>query len=299
MFKLCRLVLITFIVFAAFLVFSAGVFAEGERSGVVTGNGVNVREAPDLSAAVLTQLNKNDKVKVIGESNGWYNITYGNITGWMHSDYVTIKDEAIATGVINANAVNIRTEPDLSSDIITRLDNGVKLDVYERTSEWYRVKLSDGTFGWVYKTYLTIRDSNASRGNDENASSTTGQKIVEFAKTLLGVRYKYGGASPSSGFDCSGFVYYVYKQFGITLERSSRDQSQKGTKVDKADLVPGDLVFFDTNGGRNGVNHVGIYIGDGKFIHSSSGSSKRKVVISSLNEDFYKNAYMTARRYIR
>jgi len=299
MLKPCRLIIITFIVFSAFLVFSAGAFAESERIGVVTGNGVNLREAPDLSAGILTQLYKNDKVKVIGESNGWYNITYDNITGWMHSDYVTIKDEAIASGVINADAVNIRTEPDLSSDIITRLDSGAKLDVYERTDEWYRVKLSDGTFGWVYKTYLTIRDSNGSRGEDENASSSTGKKIVEFAKTLLGVKYRYGGTSPSSGFDCSGFVYYVYKQFGITLERSSINQSKKGTKIDKADLVPGDLVFFDTNGGRNAVNHVGIYIGDGKFIHSSSGSSKRKVVISSLNDGFYKNAYMTARRYIR
>jgi len=299
MLKTCKLFFITFIVFTAFLLFSAGAFAEGERNGVVTGNGVNVRKAPDLSAEVLTQLNKNDSVKIIGESNGWYNITYNEITGWMHGDYVSIKDEAIASGVINANSVNIRTSPDLSSDIITRLNNGTKLDVYERTSEWYRVKLSDGTFGWVYKTYLTIRDSNASRGSDESASLATGQKIVEYAKTLLGVRYKYGGASPDSGFDCSGFVYYVYKQFGITLERSSKDQSQKGTKIEKADLVPGDLVFFDTNGGRNAVNHVGIYIGDGKFIHSSSGSSKYKVVISDLDEGFYKSAYMTARRYIR
>jgi len=297
MLKTCRLILITLVIFAAFMAFSAGAFAEGERSGIVTGNGVNVREAPDLSAKVLTQLNKNDSIKIIGESNGWYNIAYNDITGWMHGDYVSIKDGVIASGVINANSVNIRTKPDLSSDVITRLDNGTKLDVYERTSEWYRVKLSDGTFGWVYKTYLTIRDSNTSRSGSD--TSTTGQKIVEYAKTLLGVKYQYGGSSPESGFDCSGFVYYVYKQFGITLERSSKDQSQNGTKVDKANLIPGDLVFFDTNGGLNAVNHVGIYIGDGNFIHASSGSSKRKVVISNLNDGFYKSAYMTARRYIR
>ncbi len=297
MFKASKFIFFLFIVLTAILVFSAGVFAEGEKKGIVTGNGVNVRKEPDLSAEVLTQLSKNTSVKVIGESNGWYKIVYENITGWMHGDYVSIKDEAIASGVINAYSVNIRTKPDLSSDVITRLDKGAKLDVYERTTEWYRVKLPDGTFGWVYSKYLTLRDSGTSRSN-ENASSVTGQKIVEYAKNFLGVRYRYGKSSPEEGFDCSGFVYYVFNHFGIKLERTSIAQSQNGVKVDKANLMPGDLVFFDTNGGMNAVNHVGIYIGDGKFIHASSGSNM-KVIISPLNEGFYKNRYMTARRYIR
>jgi N-acetylmuramoyl-L-alanine amidase len=108
----------------------------------------------------------------------------------------------------------------------------------------------------------------------------------------------YGGSSPS-GFDCSGYVQYVFKQFGINLERVAADQAGQGTKVSKANLKPGDVVFFDTNGKNNYINHVGIYIGNGNFIHASSGSSKRKVVISDLSEGFYADAYMTARRFLK
>lgn len=313
MLKTARIITFLIIVFSVLLVFSAGVFAESNKVGIVTGNGVNVRKSPDLSADVVTQLNRDAKVKVIEDSSGWYHISYENTTGWMHGDYISIREEVIASGVINASAVNVRAKASLSSDVVTRLDEGIKLEVYERTAEWYRIKLADGSSGWVYKKYLTIRDSGTSRGiiddasvrvdevSDEKSPAQTsgdGQKIVEYAKKLLGVKYVYGGSSPK-GFDCSGFVSYVFKHFGISLDRTSRGQSQNGTKVDKKNLKVGDLVFFDTNGGLNRVNHVGIYIGNGNFIHASSGSSKRKVVISSLNDGFYRKTYMAARRYIK
>jgi N-acetylmuramoyl-L-alanine amidase len=83
------------------------------------------------------------------------------------------------------------------------------------------------------------------------------------------------------------------------LERVAADQAKQGTKVSRANLKAGDLVFYDTNGGKNYVNHVGIYIGDGMFIHASSGSNAHKVVISNLGEGFYSNAYMSAKRFLK
>jgi len=127
------------------------------------------------------------------------------------------------------------------------------------------------------------------------SSGRSGADIIDYAKKFLGTKYVWGGSTPK-GFDCSGFVKYVYKKFGITLSRNSRSQASNGTYVKKANLKPGDLVFFDTDGGKNRINHVGIYIGSGKFIHASSSHSK--VVISSLSSGFYSKNYMTARRVL-
>ena len=138
---------------------------------------------------------------------------------------------------------------------------------------------------------LLGRKTTTSRGS----TSRSAQSIITYSKKFLGVRYVWGG-STAKGFDCSGFVKYVFKHFGISLNRTSRSQASQGLKVKKANLKAGDLVFFDTNGGLNRINHVGIYIGGGKFIHSSS--SHKGVVISSLNKGFYSKTYMTARRIL-
>lgn len=138
---------------------------------------------------------------------------------------------------------------------------------------------------------LSGRPKTLSRGD----TRSTGQKITDYAKKFLGVDYVWGGASPK-GFDCSGFVKYVYSKFGITLNRVSADQAKQGTTVKKANLKAGDLVFFDTNGGRDRINHVGLYIGSGKFIQASSGHSG--VVISTISGGFYSGTFMKAKRVI-
>lgn len=145
------------------------------------------------------------------------------------------------------------------------------------------------TLGKIDK--LRGRSTTASRGD-----SSTEQKIIDYAERFLGVDYIWGGASPK-GFDCSGFVKYVFGNYGVALSHSASSQANEGTAVKKANLQPGDLVFFDTNGGHNGVNHVGIYIGGGKFIQCSSGSNSG-VVISSVSSGFYAETFMTARRLL-
>ncbi|MGC9004616.1 MAG: LysM peptidoglycan-binding domain-containing protein [bacterium] len=116
--------------------------------------------------------------------------------------------------------------------------------------------------------------------------------VVTTALNYRGVRYSYGGFS-SRGFDCSGFVKYVYQRHGLNLPHNAAAQYRYGKPVNKSELRPGDLVFFRTGRGR-GINHVGIYIGDGKFIHASS--ARGRVRIDSLNEGYYKARYVGARR---
>lgn len=151
-------------------------------------------------------------------------------------------------------------------------------------------KAGTQTLGKIDK--LLGRATTASRGGVERVS----QKIVDYAKKFLGIKYVWGGTTPK-GFDCSGFVKYVYNNFGVTLKRVAADQAKQGTTVKKANLQPGDLVFFDTNGGHNYINHVGMYIGGGKFIQASSGHSG--VVVSDITQGFYSKTFMTAKRILK
>lgn len=119
-------------------------------------------------------------------------------------------------------------------------------------------------------------------------------KIVESAHKELGKPYSYGKTGPDS-YDCSGFTYSLYlNELGIELNRSSKDQIENGYLVDKKNLMPGDLVFFNTFG--KGVSHVGIYIGGGQMIHASSRS--RKVISVSIYSKYFKSKYMGGRRII-
>ena len=118
-------------------------------------------------------------------------------------------------------------------------------------------------------------------------------RVAQTAKSYSGVPYVWGGSSPS-GFDCSGFTHYVFLKNDIVIPRVSADQYYTGIWVDKNQLQIGDLVFFTTY--KTGPSHVGIYIGNGKFIHASSGAGK--ITISDLNNPYYKQRYIGAKRVI-
>lgn len=114
-------------------------------------------------------------------------------------------------------------------------------------------------------------------------TNSTGESIVKYSKMFLGIPYLPKGTS-QAGFDCSGFVQYIYAHFNVTLPRTTYDQVKTGTKIDRNNLKPGDLVFFGT---ASNVYHDGIYIGDGKFIHSPKSGDVIRVEYLAYMPDFY------------
>lgn len=120
--------------------------------------------------------------------------------------------------------------------------------------------------------------------------------LINSAKNLIGLPYRAGGTSPTSGFDCSGFVQYVFKHAAnVDLPRTSRDMAQVGQSVSRDNLRPGDMVFFaHTHGGGNRISHVGVYVGEGRFIHSPS--TGKTIQINSMDSGYWSSKFVTARR---
>ena len=200
-------------------------------------------------------------------------------------------------GAETTTAVNLRTGAGTDSSIVTTVQQGEALIVHADTgSGWYKVSL-DGQTGYMSADYLSFSETMALSETEREAPASTaasasvGEQIVEFAEQYLGTPYVWGGASPS-GFDCSGFVSYVMKNFGYSVNRTAASMDSNGTAVDKSELQIGDAVFFASS--SESIGHVGIYIGDGEFIHSSSGCGY--VTISGLDESYYSRMYVGARR---
>ena len=129
--------------------------------------------------------------------------------------------------------------------------------------------------------------------NEVPVQSESASSAVAVAQQYLGSSYVSGGSSPSTGFDCSGFTQYVYGQCGISISRTSYTQANDGTAVSKSELQPGDLLLFHYYGSSS-IGHVGIYVGNGQFIHAAN--SNRGVVYDTINSGYYADNYAGARR---
>jgi cell wall-associated NlpC family hydrolase len=146
-----------------------------------------------------------------------------------------------------------------------------------RNGAWFKGVIN-GKEGFVYQDYVAEnKPSVSSEGSD------LGKQIAAYALQHLGCPYRWGGTSPDTGFDCSGFVWYVYKHFGYTIQRVACNQATEGVHVDHKDIQPGDILCFYQ--GDNYIGHSGIYIGNGQFIHSSTETTG--VIISDLASDAY------------
>jgi len=303
-------------------------FAANKGAGIVRVSELCLRTQPNENARVLAYADKGDNVMIIAwASEDWYEVVYKNQRGYMKGKegawtktYIAPVDSAfydIGNGEIVGE--NVRLRSDHSTDSTTletlQLDDQVKITgVY---TEWYQVTTSSGKSGYVHCDYVRIifgttvssvtplttevaavqktvlasaASYTANTGDINYDKTTTLGKMAELAIDLLGTKYKYAGASPKTGFDCSGFVMYIAGQFGYDLPHSSRGMQNLGTKVDKSELKLGDLVFF----GPGYTDHVGIYLGNNTFIHSSSGAGKVKY--NSLDDSYYKTNYRGARR---
>lgn len=225
---------------------------------------VNVREKADKTSSVIKQLSMNTQVTVLSSENGWANVEVSGIKGYIADNLLsTTKQET------SRSATNTRTTTTTTS-AKTTTTTSTKSTTTNTTS-------ANSVASNVTSNIIT----------STTASSGTGSSVVSYAKQFLGCRYVYGGTS-TSGFDCSGFTQYVYKHFGVTLNRTAAAQYSNGTAV--TNLQPGDLVMF----GKSGISHVGIYMGGNTFIHAAN--SSRGVTTDSLSSGYYKTNYVGARR---
>ncbi len=195
---------------------------------------------------------------------------------------------ATETGYVNCNLLNVRVSPSTSSEIVTQLPYGSKLEIIYTDLGWYNVRMENGVTGFVFAPYILKADI------VPTVNSEVAQKAAADAYNYLGCRYVYGTAGPRT-FDCSGLTSFLYKKYGVSLPRSSNEQGTAGVYVDKSALATGDIVCFSNRNDRR-INHVGIYIGNGEFIHAST--SGRGVVKDSLYENYYVRNYVTARRVV-
>lgn len=213
---------------------------------------------------------------------------------------------------VNGASVNLRKDASTSSEVVTTLSINTSVDVYEEINGWSRVKVN-GKEGYISSSLLSTTQRETSRSletprrndntntytseenpNVENIESSTvvssgNSSVVETAMSYIGSKYVYGGSTPS-GFDCSGFTSYIYKQYGVNLNRTAAGQYSNGTEVERSELQAGDLVMF----GKSGINHVGIYIGNGQIVHAANPS--RGVTTDTINSGYYNNNYVGARR---
>lgn len=193
-----------------------------------------------------------------------------------------------------AGKAPLYARPAAGAPIVAYVHYHTRVEVYDYAKEMYLVKPPDGTLGWVKGENLKIEGDNPFVKEEPlPLPATPRSEIVATAKKYLGVPYVWGGTS-ADGFDCSGLVQTVFAENRVSLPRGSGDQYRKGRKISKGGMRPGDLVFFRTY--TSGPSHVGIYAGDGKFIHAES--SPRGVTVTPLSQPYWDERFLGARTWL-
>ena len=269
------------------LTMCTGVAFASIGSATVTADSLRLRSAAGTDSDTIVMAPKGTEVTVEEDAgNGWYKVTYGENTGYMSGEWlrVTLEDGTVLEdepvpqseepeepqqqrGLITADVLNVRSGPGTDFEKVASLRRGSLVDIEEELEGgWYKISA-----GYISAEYVTLVDA------DYQATSALGAAAADMARSLLGCRYVSGGKGPSS-FDCSGLMYYIYQQLGHPIARGSSSQYYKsGWFVSMDELQPGDLIFFfdrrfDSSGGTLPTTHVGMYAGDGQFIHASTTS---------------------------
>ncbi len=263
------------------LTMSTGVAFASIGSGTVTADSLRLRSEANTSSSTIVQAPKGSEVTVEEDAgSGWYKVVYGGQTGYMSGEWLTVSltdgtvipaaqgtEPEQTRGLITADVLNVRSGPGTTYDKVATLKAGAVVDIVSDPGNgWYQI-----ASGYVSSEYVTLV------GADYEGSSSLGASAVALAQSLLGKRYVSGAAGPNS-FDCSGFTYYIYKQLGHPIARGSSSQYyNSGYFVSTSAMQPGDLIFFfdrrfDSSGGTLPTTHVGMYAGNGQFIHASTTS---------------------------
>lgn len=262
----------------ATLAVACPVAADSDLVGMVRGTrgwGLRLREQPGFGQTVLLVVPEGASVKVSGgtaQSGGqeWRQVDYGGDTGWVSADYLAIA-EPIPTAAPEATP----------SEPITPTPQ-------EQPVSPTAVAES------VTPTVVPDGDDRADPSSRDGRPAEGAQAVVDLTLSLVGYHYRMGAAGPNA-FDCAGLTHYVYAQQGIELGRDAAGQWGQGVPVERGDLRPGDLVFFE-NTYIWGISHVGIYIGNGQFVHAVD--EWTGVAISGLDEGYWPAHYAGARRLL-
>ena len=262
---------------------------------------LNVRSSPEDQGDrnIIGQLPSYAAGEIIETLDGWYHIRSGGIDGYISSDpqYTAVGQEArdLAYGVmslmaiVNTERLNVRTEPNTESSIWTQISQEERYHVIQQLDGWVQIELdSAGEGEEIDGAYISIADGNAEvrytleeaiRFSPLDEAAGLRSRIANYALQFVGNPYVWGGTSLTNGADCSGFVQSVMRNFGISLPRTSRAQSQVGEAINSSEMQPGDLIFYANSSGT--VNHVAMYIGNGQVVHASS--ARTGIRISNWN----------------
>ena len=258
-------------------------------------NYLNVREEPSEDGKLVGKMSKNSGCEVYEIKDGWAYIKSGKVTGYVKAEYLLTGKEArdradeVATdmAVCNSGGLRVREEPSTESPVITLVAEGEELEVVEQLDGWVKIMLDDE------EAYVSADYVNIAKKLDRAVTQTeliygkgvsdVRVDLVDYAKQFLGNPYVWGGTSLTNGADCSGFVQSIFKNYGVSLPRTSSAQSTVGTKVSLSEAQPGDLVFYAKNGR---VNHVAIYIGNGQVIHASNARTGIKISNASYRTPY-------------
>lgn len=277
-------------------------------AGTVTADALRLRSAPTTGSDILATASSGSSVVVLEDSgNGWYKVDYNTIEGYMHGDFLKVMAAAdlslgyayITTG---SSSLNMRSGPSTGYGIVASIPGSAVVPISGIDGGWYKVAYS-GCTGYISSEYTKlVRDTSGARSDGDGvavlsaavADTSLGSEIVAYAKQFLGRPYVYGANGPNS-FDCSGFTKYIYAHFGYSIYRTASSQLSNGVSVSRTRMEPGDLVFFRNNTSK-AASHVGIYVGNGQFIHASSTGDVVK--ISDLSSGYYCNILVGVRRII-
>ena len=254
-----------------------------EGVGTVNSSSLRMRQEPSNNAQVVDVLSKNTDLVLLSEADGWYKVLHQGTEGFLAADHVElIQVLSNAKIVVDGKTVTVRKGPASTCEAAGVIKNGTVVDLTGFEGDWLAVSWN-GIEGYVnvYDAVLTDEDL--------TPPPTVAELLVETAQEYLGCRYVYGAVGPKR-FDCSGYTMFLFEQYGIELPHSSRAQRKMGTAVSKNELQIGDLVFFLN------TTHVGIYIGDGQFIHAST--TNYNVTINSLTSGYWSRHYSGACRIL-
>ena len=269
-------------------------------AGIITTQYLNVRSGPGLNHPVTTVIRLGNKVTMYEKTNGFYKINYGGKIGYISELYVqkssattnstsSVSTPALTstgTGNVTASSLNVRKTASMGSSIMGIIKKGLRVNLYGTQDGFYKI-MYNGQVGYIAKTYISL--SNSAVISSQNSGTKSSSSFMSYLNKFLGMPYLWGGTTPArynsagkcigGGFDCSGLVQYAYKTIGITLPRTTMDQVKVGTTISIDNLQQGDLVFFRTNSAvPSQVSHVGIYVGNNKFMESPKTGSFVKIV---------------------